>query len=84
MGDRVERTANPLTRLGRTVGDLRRAVADGRVVKTELQLFGLDWAQLDDEPDGAPLAEAFARHGAVVETAVIAPDATGGPDRLMS
>ncbi len=61
----------------RTVGDLRAAVAAGEVAKTELQLYGLDWSQLEDEADETTLADAFARHGAVLETGDLPPDATG-------
>lgn len=49
----------------RTVGALRAAVADGTVAKTELQLYGMDWSQLQDEPADAILADVFARRGAV-------------------
>ncbi len=56
-----------LGRFGRTVGDLRSAIEQGRVAKTELQLYGLDWAQIEDEADDQRLAEVFARHGAVVD-----------------
>jgi|SRR5579884_18873 len=49
----------------RTVGELRQAVATGTVAKTELQLYGLDWSQLADVPDGALLADVLARRGAV-------------------
>ena len=51
----------------RTVGALRAAVANGSVAKTELQLYGLDWSQLRDEPDDAILADVMARRGAVTE-----------------
>jgi len=50
----------------RTVGDLRAAIAVGDVAKTELQLYGLDWSQLDPEPDDMLLSDAFSRHGAVL------------------
>ena len=62
----------------RNLGDLRAAVAAGDVAKSELHLFGLDWSQFDDEPDDAIVADVFARHGAVLETGHIPPDATGG------
>ncbi len=67
----------------RTMADLRAAVADGRVAKTDLQLYGLDWSQIEDEPDTAVLQDVFARHGAVLETADIE-DATGGMGRVLS
>ncbi len=67
----------------RTMADLRAAVADGRVAKTDLQLYGLDWSQIEDEPDSAVLQDVFARHGAVLETADLE-DATGGMGRALS
>ena len=68
----------------RTVGDLRAAVATGEVAKTELQLFGLDWSQVEEEPDEAPLGEVFARHGAVLDAAELGPEATGGVGKALS
>jgi len=67
----------------RTVADLRAAVAEGSVNKTDLQLYGLDWSQIEDEPDEAVLRDVFARHGAVLETADLE-DATGGMGRMIS
>lgn len=70
-------------RAERTMADLRAAVADGRVAKTDLQLYGLDWSQIEDEPDTAVLRDVFARHGAVLETADIE-DASGGIGKALS
>ena len=67
----------------RTVADLRAAIADGRVNKSDLQLYGLDWSQIEDEPDDAFLGDVFARHGAVLETADLE-GATGGMGRMLS
>ena len=67
----------------RTMGDLRGAIADGRVAKSDLQLYGLDWSLIEDEPDSAVLQDVFARHGAVLETADIE-DATGGIGKALS
>lgn len=52
--------------LSGTVVDLETAILHEEIAKSDLQLYGVDWSQLEDEPGDAPLAEAFARHGAVV------------------
>lgn len=49
-----------------SIGDLETAILHEEIAKSDLQLYGIDWSQLEDEPGDAPLAEAFARHGAVV------------------
>jgi len=82
MGGRV--VGDGFGRFGRTVGDLRAAIEARRVAKTELQLYGLDWAQIEDEPDAAPLREVFARHGAVVEPSAPTTEDPDRPGRVVS
>lgn len=48
-----------------TVGDLATAIAHEEIAKSDLQLYGIDWSQLESEPPDTTLREAFDRHGAV-------------------
>lgn len=49
-----------------SVGDLETAIQHGEIAKSDLQLYGIDWSQLEPEPRDSPLSEAFTRHGALV------------------
>ena len=48
-----------------TVADLATAIRHDEVAKSDLQLYGIDWSQLESETPETRLGEAFDRHGAV-------------------
>lgn len=64
----IERDATALLRhLIRTgtIADLANALRHDEIAKSDLQLYGIDWSQLEAEPPEMRLGEAFDRHGAV-------------------
>lgn len=48
-----------------TITDLAAALRHDEIAKSDLQLYGIDWSQLEADPPETRLGEAFDRHGAV-------------------
>lgn len=49
-----------------SVGDLEAAIQHDEIAKSDLQLYGIDWSQLESEARDTPLSEAFRRHGGLL------------------